>query len=301
MKVWLNGQIVDAKSAQISALDASVQHGVGLFETLLARAGRPHRLEQHLERIAESARALGLSPKLDVDLLADAVMQTIAAAEPGVLRVRLTITGGDLNLLKPGQSAPPTGTVLITAQSATTYPEEFFARGIAVTLADHRLSPLDPTAGHKTINYWGRLRALQEAGLKGAAEALWFSITNHLMGGSVSNVFLVKGEMLHTPIARGEEQAGALPSPVLPGIIRQAVIEFAAAESMRVEKRMLGINDLLAAEEVFLTNSSWGVLPVVRVERESIGDGAVGSTTRKLRQRWLEDLSEGGPSVVNST
>lgn len=293
MKVWLNGQIVDAKSAQISALDASVQHGVGLFETLLARAGKPHRLGQHLERIAESARALGLSPKLDVDLLAEAVTQTIAAAGPGMLRVRLTITGGDLNLLKPGQSAPPTGTVLITAQSATTYPEEFFARGVAVTLADHRLSPLDPTAGHKTINYWGRLRALQEAGLKGAAEALWFSITNHLMGGSVSNVFLVREGTLQTPIARGEEQAGTMPSPVLPGITRQAVVEFAEEVNMRLEKRMLSINDLLAADEVFLTNSSWGVLPVVGVERESIGDGTVGPITRRLRQRWLEDFGDG--------
>jgi branched-subunit amino acid aminotransferase/4-amino-4-deoxychorismate lyase len=121
---------------------------------------------------------------------------------------------------------------------------------------------------------------------------MWFSISNHLCGGCVSNVMLVKDDELLTPIARGEEESGALPSAVLPGITRAAVIGLAEDLDVRVHRRMLDINDLLSADEVMLTNSSWGVLPVVGVEREKIGEGEPGPMTRGLREGWLRMVDE---------
>jgi branched-subunit amino acid aminotransferase/4-amino-4-deoxychorismate lyase len=311
-------------------------------------------VREHLERLSGSAKGLGLSESLRVAALEEAVVRTVERAGEelgGVarLRVRLTMTGGDLNLLGKARSTgvsgksgtyPPapslgegeegqTPTLLIVAQPATEYPGEMFERGVGVVLADLRVNPLDPFSGHKTLNYWPRLRELQLAAGKRAAEALVFQVTNHLAGGCVSNAFVVRGGAVYTPIARGEERevadgggnatpgsprrapsnledsatpsAGAegdlgghgavLPSPVLPGIVRRWVMDWCAAEGIDVERRMLTIDDVLGADEVFLTNSSWGVLPVVKVEREAVADGVVGEVSRRLVGAWSELVS----------
>jgi branched-chain amino acid aminotransferase len=154
------------------------------------------------------------------------------------------------------------------------------------------LNPFDPMAGHKTLNYWSRLRVLAEAAQRGAGEALWFSVSNHLAGGSVSNVILVKDGQLLTPLARGEEPDASLPSPILPGITRAAIIELAEAADIPVHRKMLSITDVLEADEAMLTNSSWQILPVVQVEKEKIGSGKPGPITLDLRSKLLELIEE---------
>lgn len=329
--VFLNGQFVSRDEARISVFDAGLQHGVGLMETMLGFGGagstaRVLHLDEHMQRLAVSARMLGLSDSIRAGALADAVERTVTKAAEDYpnasrFRVRLTLTGGDLNLLEVARSGGNGGqagaggsssqhdpTVLIVAQPATVYPAEMFERGVGVVIGDVRINPLDPFAGHKTLNYWPRLRELQIAAGKRAGEAVLFQVSNYLASGCVSNIFLVKGDRLLTPIARGEEQevageggsaeleeeagslsAGAvMPSPVLPGITRAFVMGAAIDRGLEIDRRMLTIDDLLGADEVFLTNSSWGVLPVVRVEREAIGDGVVGEVTRRLRDAWVE-------------
>ncbi len=288
MDVWLNGAWVARDDARISVFDAGFQHGVGLFETMLARNGRVFRVMEHLERLARSARDLRLTETLRTEPLADAVEATVGRNQLAEARVRLTVTGGDLNLLQRDGTRPRHDpTILIVAQPPTPYPDELFARGVQLAVADARANPLDPSAGHKTLWYWPRLATLQRAGAMGASEALWFSVTNHLVGGCVSNAFLVKDGRLLTPYVRGEEPAGALPAPALPGITRGAMIDWAGDLGIEVERRMLSIEDVLGADELFLTNSSWGVLPAVGVEANRIGEGTPGPVTRQLRERWL--------------
>ena len=312
--------------ARISAFDAGLQHAVGLFETMRAgvlRRGiegpRTHgeaietwvlMLDDHMERLAGSARELGLSDQLRVPALSEAVVETVRRSGLEHARVRLTITAGDLAMLSGAQGGGGGGgggigggggaqarqadpTVLIVAQPITEYPAPMFERGVAATLADARANPLDPTHGHKTLNYWWRLRELQTASSKGAAEAIVLSVTNHLVGGCVSNLLIVKDDTLLTPIARAEEQeiagkgAPALPSPVLPGITRAWAIDKAERLGLRVSRKMLAVQDLLEADEVMLTNSSWGVLPIVRVEASDIGEAKPGRIARDLRDAWL--------------
>jgi len=293
--VHLNGEFVAPGEARISAFDAAVQHGVGLFETMLASGGGVRRLGEHLQRLARSARRLQLVDSLDVDALGDLVLETVRrsglAEQSNIARVRLTITGGDLNL-RERASAPQRHMpgVLIVCQPATIYPTEMYERGVRVTVADLRVNPLDPLSGHKTINYWSRLMEVQRAHARGASEALVFQVTNHLAGGAVSNVFLAQGGRLLTPIARGEEDAGAIASPVLPGITRLGVLEHAQDMGIEVQRRMLTIDDVIGADEVFVTNSGWGVLPVVAVEGSKIGDCSVGEIARTMLQKWREEL-----------
>lgn len=321
MQAFLNGSFVELAGARVPALDAGFQHAVGLFETMLGgvRGGQGEpwviALDEHCERLAASAAALDLSPDLRSEALAEAVLATVVRSGLARARVKLTVTGGDLNLLARGANGgaggaggtgarPVDPTILITAQPATVYPEAMLRAGVSVALADARANNFDPTQGHKTLNYWWRLRELQNAGRKGAAEALVFDVTNHLAGGCVSNVFVVKGATVYTPIARGEEGFGPggptgdmeskpggtggkhLPSPVLPGITRGWVIDQLELRGVKVERRMVTIDDVLGADELFLTNSSWGVLPVVQLEAKPIGGRTVGSVTAGLVEAW---------------
>ena len=290
--VWLNGKFVERGEATTSAFDAGLQHGVGLFETMMGASGRVFRLAEHMGRLGRSAKALGLSENLNTRALGEAVESVVTtsglAEGEARARIRLTVTGGDLNLLREAKGGDPT--VLIDVQPAQEYPREMFEKGVAVVVADTKANPLNAHEGHKTLNYWWRLRELQRAAASGAGEALVLQVTNHAAGGCVSNVFGVKDGSLFTPIAQGEEEGGAVGSPVLPGITRGAAIEFAQVKGVGCAKRMVAVGDLLEADEVFLTNSSWGVLPVTRIEAHAINDGAVGEVTRLVRGAWLDAL-----------
>ncbi len=319
MDVYLNGSMVPRQQASVSIDDAGFQHGVGIFETMAAYHGQVFRLSNHLSRLAESAKTLGLTPKLDTNALAKAVEQVIAHNSIDRARIRLTLTAGPISLLprranregeapaeprttldpgstgaSPSQAPPaaPLPTLLIVPSEPTVYDPQYFERGITVLIAPAGANPFDVNAGHKTLNYWPRLRTLRQAASAGAGEAIWLNVTNHLASGAISNLFLVKNGELFTPIARGEEVQGALPAPVLPGITREAVIELAASMGIAVHRQMLSVEDMLEADEAFLTNSSWHVLPVSKVEKETIGKGKAGELTTKLRERLLEVIEE---------
>lgn len=302
-EVFLDGGFVQREQARVSASDAGLLHAVGLFETMSATldadAPNVESLEEHLDRIAASADELGLSADLRTGPLGEAVLETVRRAAHPRARVRLTVTGGDLNMLRTTGRSRHTPTILIDAQPATDYPNAMFEKGVVVAIADAKANPLDPTAGHKTLNYWWRLRELQKASARGAAEAVVLQVSNHLCGGCVSNLFAVSGNTLLTPIARGEEQQvggkAAIPSPVLPGITRARVLAAADDLGLTVERRMMSVGDILDADEVFLTNSSWGVLPVTRLESKEIGAGTPGELTKTLRKKWLEDAGVSEP------
>ena len=283
MDVYLNGQIVSSDQARVSHDDAGLQHGVGLFETMSAHHGRVFRLAAHVQRLAQSARELGMAREVDAVELRDAVVRAVGHNKVDRGRVRLTVTAGSVNLLRSEPEGDAALTVLVITTDPVEYDPAYFEHGITVQVGAALANPFDPAAGHKTLAYWTRLRLLRQAAAAGAGEAVVLNTMNYLAGGTVSNIFLVKDGKLLTPIARGEEIAGALPAPVLPGITRAAVIEAAQSKDVAVQKQMLAVEDMLDADEVFLTNSSWYVLPVTQVEKKPIGSAAVGPVTRMLR------------------
>ena len=305
MQVWLNGAFTDDTEAAVGVFDASVQHAVGLFETMAARNGRVFRLQQHIERLVESARQLALTERLQIEPLSEAVERALKNCGLTEARIRLTVTGGDLNTLRAGGTGGANDpTILVVPQPPTPYPEAFFTQGVSVIMAPGRVNPWSPFSGHKTINYWERIHALQQAASVNAGEALWADPAACIVSGSVSNLFLVHNGVLVTPPARGEQDRGDEVPPVLPGINRAAVMEVAAASGITVERRRPSMEDLLSAEEVFLTNASWHVLPVtslllrvrqedasdgddVQLNQRPVADGSVGAMTADLRGSLL--------------
>lgn len=276
-KVFLNGELVPAESARVSVFDAGLTHGAGLFETIRAYSGRPFRLEQHVARMRRSANKLSIAMPWDDAEIERGILMLLAANRLGDARLRLTLTPGSLRRLRDEDDDDPT--LLATAQAFEAYPPELYRKGMSVCIASFKQTGTDPTAGHKTLSYFPRLLGLHEAQRRHCAESLWFTTENLLAEGCVSNVFLARGDTLLTP---------PLETPVLPGIARGAVLELAMQRRMTIEQRPLMIEDLLKADEVFLTNTIMEVMPVCRIERHAVGNEKVGEMTRQLHEAYRD-------------
>jgi branched-subunit amino acid aminotransferase/4-amino-4-deoxychorismate lyase len=264
-----------AEQAQVSVFDSGFMQGIGLFETMRAFGGEVFRLDRHLDRLASSARTLGWTIVPDVDRMRDNVEQVVRASEPADLRVRLTVTTGTL---RATEQDTPQLTVVATASPGAAYPPELYAQGVTVLVSEYRQNRQDPTAGHKTTSYFTRLAALRQAHARQAFETLWFTHENRLAEGAISSVFVVQDDELLTP---------PLETPVLPGITRASVIELAAELKIAVREEELIINDVLSADEMFLTNSLMGIMPVVRIEREPVGTERPGELTHQLAEAYV--------------
>lgn len=268
--VSLNGTLLPAEEARVSVFDSGFMQGIGLFETMRAYQGRIFRLVPHLERLIRSARDLGWTVVPTDDELAANVQQALAPLAGADARVRLTVTTGSLHA---DAADTPRLTIVATAAPGEKYPDECYTRGVTAVVSDCRQSRSDPTAGHKTTSYFARLASLRVAHQQSAFEALWLTPEGHVAEGAISNVFAVRDECLMTP---------PTDTPVLPGITRAAVIELAVEQDIPVREHVLTLDDLLASEEVFLTNSMMELVPVVRIGRTSIGNEKPGEVTRKL-------------------
>jgi branched-chain amino acid aminotransferase len=272
-QIFLNNSLFDADSAFVSARDSGFLYGAGLFETMRSSNAIVFALDDHLDRLLNSAKVLGIPHKYERDYIAEAVNKTLKANELSEARIRLTLTGGPTGLAADKQK----GTLVITATPFEAYPAHYYEKGALVVLCPFRQNPADPTCGHKTCNYLSRLLALDGARQRGAVESLWFTTDNRLAEGCVSNVFIVKDSKVFTP---------PLSTPVLPGIARKHVLHAAAENSNEVIEQDLFIKDLLGADEVFLTNTLMQILPIAAVEAHVVGDGKVGAVTKKLTEAF---------------
>ncbi len=274
MKVFLNDGLVAESDAKVSVSNPALLHGVGLFETLRAYAGRPFRLEAHVERMRRSAERFNMPMGEALARVPEAVAAVLAANGLKDARIRFTVTPPAAN------DADGRVTLLAAAQAAAGYPAELYEKGMtALICTSYRQSAHDPLAGHKTTSYLPRLLALRDAQDRQCGEALWFTPENLLAEGSISNVFLVKEGRLRTP---------GLDTPVLPGVTRAEVLDLARELGIPAEEGPCTIDDLLDAEEAFLTNAAMEVMPLTRVERRAIGEERLGETTRRLAEAYRE-------------
>lgn len=280
--VFVNGEFLPDSEAHLSVWEGGWLHGAGLFETMCARYGRIFRLDAHLDRLMASAVKLLFSvERPDLPLTPD-FAELLERNDLYHARVRLTVSAGPMiggDSRSDDEGDRPRPTVCATATPLTPYPPDIRARGMTVSISPYKIAPDDPLAGHKSTCYFPRLLALRDAHARKAGEALWFTTNNLLSEGSISNVFIVSGGTLKTP---------PVDTPVLPGVTRAAVLELARAGGIATEERPLTINDLLDADEAFLTNSIMEIMPICRVERREIGQGKPGAITKRLTEDYTQ-------------
>lgn len=295
--VWLNNNFVDEADASVSIRDAGLLHGAGVFTTMRAHNGSVFQLAQHLRRLRDSCEALFVPLQYKDAAIEAAATELLKRNGLPDARLRLTVTRGAISQ-DPLHGTRLEPNVFLTAAPFEPYPVEYYQRGLTVILLDEqKLNPYDLQAGHKTLDYFSRLAALREANRRGAGEALWFNVHNYLQSGSISNVFLVEAGKLVTPPTpqelREKSVADALPYPksnALPGVTRATVLELARNAGIEVQLGGVDVNRLLAAEELFLTNSIMGVMPVCRIERKSVGNDRPGPITVQLANSLREQM-----------
>ena len=276
--VFLNDRLVDIDKACISVTDSGFLYGAGLFETMRSCNGVVFALADHLDRLFLSSSSLSINNPYDREYITGAIYKVLRANKLTDARLRLTLTNGPMAASE--QQRKPT--LLITATKFRSYPPEYYKKGVLVVLCPFRQNPSEPTCGHKTTSYFSRMIALNLAHQKRAAEALWFTVDHRLAEGCISNVFLVKDSVLYTP---------PIETPVLAGVARKTVCQIALRDSISLTEKDLAIDDVLGAEEIFLTNVIMQVMPIIQVEKHTVGDGKVGPVTKRL-QKSFDELVE---------
>lgn len=263
MKLWLNGELVEAGQARVAVSDRGFTLGDGLFETLCVRGGVPLRLDAHWARLEEGARVLRLPLPLDRAGVAAAIAKVLAANGLADAALRLTVSRG------PGQRGllppqPCTPTMVLTAGPLPPAPGP--AR--VVVAESVRRNPHSPLARIKALSYLDNVLARLEAEERGADDALLLNTEGRLAETTIANLFVVAadGAVLTPPVADG----------ALPGVRRAELMTRRGAV-----ERPLGLSDLLAAREAFLTNAL-SIRPLVAVDGHPIGDGQPGGLTRAL-------------------
>ncbi len=269
-QVFLNDKLVDIDKATISVTDSGFLYGAGLFETMRSHNGVVFALTDHLDRLFASADVLSINNPYDREYITEAINKVLLANKLTDARLRLTLTNGPMAESEEQRKS----TLLITAAKFRPYPPEYYKKGVLVVLCPFKQNPIDPASGRKTTSYFSRMIALNMAHQKRAAEAIWFTVDNRLAEGCISNVFLVKDSVLYTP---------PINTPVLPGVARKTVCLLAKQNSIKLTEKDLSIDDLLGADEIFLTNVIMQVMPITRVENHTVGDSRVGDVTKKLQ------------------
>ena len=268
----------------VSVFDHGLLYGDGVFEGIRFYNGRVFRLDEHIERLYESAKAIMLTIRQSPEEMVEAVLESIRANGLTDGYIRLVVTRGVGGLgLNPFLCEK--STTFIIADSIKLYPEEHYINGLKLATCSTRR----PTHGAlspqvKSLNYLNNVMAKVEAIRAGALEGLVLNETGTVAECTGDNVFIIKkGEVFSPPISDG----------ALDGITRQAVIDLCAGRGHSFREKTLTRHDIFTADECLLTGTAAEVIPVIELDGRTIGEGVPGPVTK--------DLLEGFRALVGST
>ena len=273
LKVYINGKLVDKEEATVSVYDHGLLYGDGVFEGIRSYGGKVFRLQEHLDRLWYSAKAIWLEIPITKEEMGAAIEDTLAknGIEDGYIRVVVTRGCGTLGL-DPDKCSDPQ--VIIITDYISLYPEEVYEKGLEIiTVSTARNHPAALSPRIKSLNYLNNILAKIEGKQAGCVEALMLNHKGEVAECTGDNIFLVRNGTLLTP----PNDAG-----ILEGVIRAVVIELAQEAGIEVREVPLTKHDVYIADECFLTGTAAEVVSVVKVDSRTIGDGTPGPITRKL-------------------
>jgi 4-amino-4-deoxychorismate lyase len=259
--------LVGVDEPVVHADDEALLRGRAAFETLRVYAGRPFRLEEHLDRLVASAESIGLPPveRVRLSVLTGLVVPKAAG---GDAVLRLVWTAG-------AEGGPPSGLALLSP--VPTWIEDVRARGArAVSLLGVRAAVPWLLPGVKSTSYAVNMAAESEARRRGAEEAIFIDGDGIVLEGTVTNVWWRRGDTLYTP---------SLELGILAGVTRATLLELAPASAYRVEEGVFPLDDLLGAEEAFTTSSVREVLPLVEMDGRDLGRGPAADVLQEALRR----------------
>ncbi|MBL7016098.1 MAG: branched-chain-amino-acid transaminase [Kiritimatiellales bacterium] len=289
MKVFLDGQLVDEKDAVISVFDHGLLYGDGIFEGTRIYDGNIAFLEEHIDRLFESAKVLMLNVGMTKEELIQATVDTCKAngLENGYIRHVVTRGAGTLGL---NPYLCKKASVIIIAASIKLYPQEMYDNGMKIiTAGTMRNMPEALNPRVKSLNYLNNIMAKIEAINAGVMECLMLNPQGYVAEASGDNVFVVKGNKLITP----PTWCGALE-----GITREKVMDLAREMGMEVSETVMTRYELWTADEVFLTGTAAEVIAVIELDKRPINDGKPGPITNKLIEAYRKLVVNDGVRIA---
>ena len=277
LKVYINGKLYDKDDAKISVYDHGLLYGDGVFEGIRSYSGKVFRLREHLDRLWNSAKAIWLEIPMTKDEMAQAIQDTLAAngIADGYIRVVVTRGVGTLGL-DPNRCSHPQ--VIIITDLISLYPEDFYRNGLEIiTVSTTRNHPAALNPRIKSLNYLNNILAKIEGLQAGCIEALMLNHKGEVAECTGDNIFVVRNGKIATP---------PIDAGILEGITRDAVIGLARQSGIEVTEIPLTRHDIYIADECFLTGTAAEVVPVVKVDSRTIGDGKPGPITRDLMDQF---------------
>ncbi len=277
---YMDGTFVAQEAAVLPVGDLAILRGYGVFDFLRTYGGRPFHLDAHVRRLQNSARLIQLSCPWSHTELVEIVHETMRRNAYPESNVRMLITGGDSDdSITPGSK--PRLLVMVTGVKEV--PNQWYQDGVGIITSD--ISRFIP--GAKSIDYIRAIIALNNARAAGAVESVYVDGRGQVLEGTTSNLFAVSGGQLITPSA-----------DILPGVTRDVVLNLTAAE-FKPELRLIQKEDILAADELFLTSSNKEVLPVTRVDGVAIGSGRPGVATKRIIELFAAYTKEYAAGLVS--
>lgn len=284
LQVNLNGTLVPKEDAKISVYDHGLLYGDGVFEGLRIYSRRIFRLQEHLDRLWESARAIMLEIPMTKEQMASEMNRTVEAngLVDGYIRLVITRGAGSLGL-DPNRTSNPQ--VIIIADKISLYPQEYYETGLEiVTASTIRNHPAALNPRIKSLNYLNNILAKIEGLRAGCVEALMLNHKGEVSECTGDNIFVIRKGELYTP---------SIDSGILGGITRDVVLELASKAGIKTHEVAMTRHDVYVADECFLTGSAAEVVPVVKVDQRPIGTGKVGPITLQLIRLFREETVRG--------
>lgn len=289
--VWLDGEFVQKNEAKVSVFDHGFLYGDGVFEAMRAYGGRVFRLQSHLQRLWESAKAIALKIPLSREKLTEKVLESLRKNKLKDAYVRLVVSRGEGDLGLDPRKCPHPQIIIIT-DKISIYPEELYEKGLEIAVVSTRRnipSALNPRI--KSLNYLNNILAKIEVNLQGLPEAIMLNKDGYVAECTADNIFIVEGEALVTP----PTWVGALK-----GITRGVVMELAQKEGISVQERTFTPAALYTSDECFLTGTAAEVIPVTKVDGRAIGNGIAGPITKRLIKKFRELTKKEGTPIYNN-
>jgi len=289
-KIYIDGKFYPEANAKVSVFDHGLLYGDGIFEGIRFYNGRVFRLEQHLERLWNSARSICLDIPMTRQEMTEALLETIRQNHLREGYIRLVVTRGVGNLgLNPEQCKNPS--VIIIAATIALYHEDFYRKGLSiVTVATRRSNPASLNPAVKSLNYLNNVMARIEANLASADEALMLNDAGNVAECTADNVFIIKHGQIFTP----PTTAGALE-----GITRSVVSDIAGEFDIKVIEADFTRHDIFVADECFLTGTAAEIVPVVKADGRIIGNGKPGPITTRIIARFREMTHQTGTPIFD--
>src|SRR6476661_9264078 len=283
--VYVSGAFRPAAAAAISVFDHGLLYGDGVFEGIRAYNGRIFKLERHIERLFDSAKAIRLEIPHSPEEVCEIVVDTCRRNEIHDGYIRLVVTRGPGDLGIDPRKCPRPELIVIARPQLTMYTAAH--RGIRLITSTFRRNAIDATSPSiKSLNYLNNVLARIDANDRGADEALMLDAQGYVAEATVDNFFIVTDHALLTPPTATN----------LKGVTREALLAVAASLGIKAEEKPFTLFDVWTAKEAFICGTGAEVVPVLSVDDRTIGNGGVGAVTVRIVAAYHELVrSQGTP------